>query len=108
MKIARLCGFVGGVPERSKGADCKSAGSAFEGSNPSPSTNKGTVNGDRERNPEAWPFGAARTATKELPSINRMRGGSSMVEQKPSKLMTRGRFPSPPPWDEILTPLQPM
>jgi hypothetical protein len=30
--------FPGGVPERSKGADCKSAGSAFEGSNPSPST----------------------------------------------------------------------
>ena len=30
--------FAGGVPERSKGADCKSAGSAFEGSNPSPST----------------------------------------------------------------------
>ena len=28
----------GGVPERSKGADCKSAGHAFEGSNPSPST----------------------------------------------------------------------
>ena len=28
----------GGVPERSKGSDCKSAGSAFEGSNPSPST----------------------------------------------------------------------
>ena len=32
--------FFGGVPERSKGADCKSVGSAFEGSNPSPSTNK--------------------------------------------------------------------
>ena len=30
--------FVGGVPERSKGADCKSAGSAFGGSNPPPST----------------------------------------------------------------------
>ncbi len=29
---------VGGVPERSKGTDCKSVGSAFEGSNPSPST----------------------------------------------------------------------
>ena len=29
---------VGGVPERSKGSDCKSDGSAFEGSNPSPST----------------------------------------------------------------------
>ena len=26
----------GGVPERSKGSDCKSDGSAFEGSNPSP------------------------------------------------------------------------
>jgi hypothetical protein len=29
---------AGGVPERSKGADCKSAGSAFGGSNPPPST----------------------------------------------------------------------
>ena len=32
--------FAGGVPERSKGSDCKSDGSAFEGSNPSPSTSK--------------------------------------------------------------------
>ena len=30
--------YCGGVPKRSTGADCKSAGSAFEGSNPSPST----------------------------------------------------------------------
>ena len=30
--------YAGGVPERSKGADCKSAGSAFGGSNPPPST----------------------------------------------------------------------
>ena len=29
---------VGGVPERSKGSDCKSDGSAFGGSNPPPST----------------------------------------------------------------------
>ncbi len=29
---------IGGVPERPKGADCKSAGSAFGGSNPPPST----------------------------------------------------------------------
>ncbi len=38
----------GGVPERSKGADCKSADSVFEGSNPSPSTmtNK-TMSGHR-------------------------------------------------------------
>ena len=28
----------GGVPERSKGSDCKSDGYAFEGSNPSPAT----------------------------------------------------------------------
>ncbi len=28
----------GGVPERPKGADCKSAGSTFGGSNPPPST----------------------------------------------------------------------
>jgi hypothetical protein len=28
----------GGVPEWLKGADCKSAGDAFEGSNPSPTT----------------------------------------------------------------------
>jgi hypothetical protein len=33
--------FFGGVPERSKGTDCKSVGSAFEGSNPSPSTRIG-------------------------------------------------------------------
>ncbi len=30
--------FVGGVPEWPKGSDCKSDGSAFDGSNPSPST----------------------------------------------------------------------
>ena len=28
----------GWIPERPKGADCKSVGTAFEGSNPSPST----------------------------------------------------------------------
>ena len=31
----------GGIPERSKGSDCKSDGYAFEGSNPSPATIKG-------------------------------------------------------------------
>ena len=31
-------GTDGGIPERPKGSDCKSDGSAFEGSNPSPST----------------------------------------------------------------------
>ena len=32
------CKKFGGVPERSKGSDCKSDGFAFEGSNPSPTT----------------------------------------------------------------------
>jgi hypothetical protein len=32
----RTC--LGGVPERSKGTDCKSVATGFEGSNPSPST----------------------------------------------------------------------
>ena len=36
-RIARPI-FFGGVPEWPKGADCKSAGSAFGGSNPPPST----------------------------------------------------------------------
>ena len=29
---------LGGIPERLKGPDCKSGGSAFAGSNPAPST----------------------------------------------------------------------
>ena len=36
-RIARLPD-PGGVPERSKGSDCKSDGSAFAGSNPAPAT----------------------------------------------------------------------
>ena len=35
---AKLMARVGGVPERSKGTDCKSVGIAFGGSNPPPST----------------------------------------------------------------------
>ena len=35
--------LFGGVPERSKGSDCKSDGSAFEGSNPSPSTKNNEI-----------------------------------------------------------------
>ncbi len=37
----------GGVPKRSTGADCKSAGSAFGGSNPPPSTIGGAFGRDR-------------------------------------------------------------
>ena len=33
-----IIGFYGWIPEWPKGADCKSVGTAFEGSNPSPTT----------------------------------------------------------------------
>ena len=61
----------GGVPERPKGSDCKSAGSTFGGSNPPPST--------------------------KFPKIG-FRGCSSMVELQPSKLIAWVRFPSPAPF----------
>ena len=37
--------YIGGVPERPKGTDCKSVGEAFGGSNPPPSTNTLTWRG---------------------------------------------------------------
>jgi hypothetical protein len=37
--MARFAGRRGGVPEWLKGTDCKSVGSAYVGSNPTPSTN---------------------------------------------------------------------
>ncbi len=81
--------FAGGVPERSKGTDCKSVGSAFEGSNPSPST-------------IVLQWGVAEAGQRSgEPTGQALQQGlcgcSSMVEQKPSKLMTRVRFPSPAP-----------
>ena len=42
--------LLGGVPERSKGSDCKSDGTAFEGSNPSPSTRQS----ESKSQGEAW------------------------------------------------------
>ncbi len=60
----------GGVPEWLKGTDCKSVDSVYVGSNPTPST-----------------ISTERCAC----------GCSSMVEQQPSKLNTRVRFPSPAP-----------
>ena len=45
----------GRLPERPKGADCKSAGSAFEGSNPSPAT-PGEDPGDQH---ESWSPGSS-------------------------------------------------
>src|SRR6476646_5914857 len=96
----RFPGFDGGVPERSKGADCKSAGSAFEGSNPSPSTSE-EFRGQKTRRQNAmWAWVRAErffSGWRHLNSQFLNRGCSSMVEQKPYKLMTRVRFPSPAP-----------
>src|SRR5678815_3319715 len=94
-ETATIARFDGGVPERSKGADCKSAGSAFEGSNPSPSTRE-QATGDREQADGAGP--CQRRELLPAPDLCYLtRGCSSMVEQKPSKLTTRVRFPSPAP-----------
>src|SRR6185369_521850 len=100
-ETARIARFDGGVPERSKGADCKSAGSAFEGSNPSPSTSeefRGQKTGDGKSRLSG--LGCGRNGFSGWRHLNSQflnRGCSSMVEQKPSKLMTRVRFPSPAP-----------
>ena len=83
--------LLGGVPERSKGSDCKSDGSAFVGSNPTPSTT-------RPMSSRAWgsvPFGRFAIVVSTALAL---RGGySSVAEPQPSKLMARVRFPLPAP-----------
>ena len=71
----------GGMSRAAKGADCKSAGFAFVGSSPTSPT---TAWGRRQDG-----LGSSDTG---FPG-----GCSSMVEQQPSKLNTRVRFPSPAP-----------
>ena len=68
----------GGLPERPKGADCKSAGYAFGGSNPTPST--------RSSKPSAQP----RLRGHET---NRIAGVAQLVERQPSKLNVAGSNP---------------
>ena len=72
----------GGIPERSKGPDCKSGGTAFAGSNP------------------ASPIWycvrqSQRISVCDDGGRDRGRGRSSMVELQPSKLVVWVRFPSP-------------
>jgi hypothetical protein len=82
-KIARS--LSGGVPERPKGSDCKSDGSAFVGSNPTPSTSKEFI------------VPASALALRAAPRYSVQGGYSSKVEPQPSKLMVRVRFPLPAP-----------
>ena len=76
------------MPERLKGADCKSVGYAYVGSNPTPSTTRNTAH-EKEL--------SGRMPRKDWNGANEFGGCSSMVEQKPSKLTTGVRFPSPAP-----------
>src|SRR5690606_17468085 len=69
-----------------KGTDCKSVGIAFTGSNPVPPTDESCLGFYGKRPTEAW-VGC---------------GCSSMVEQQPSKLKTRVRFPSPASLRDLL------
>ena len=103
----------GGVPEWLKGTDCKSVGYAYVGSNPTPSTSLRRVQGHgRAGQPGTKWAGTKRAGPKrqgchgevrrtktggEEQESRTSRGCSSMVEQQPSKLMTRVRFPSPAP-----------
>jgi hypothetical protein len=77
----------GGVPERLKGADCKSVGYAYVGSNPTPSTTPLPARNANE--------GTGCPLKRD--DAHEFSGCSSMVEQKPSKLTTGVRFPSPAP-----------
>src|SRR5262245_33295031 len=61
---------LGRVPERSKGTDCKSVATGFEGSNPSPST-----------------VGLTAVITG---AINESAGVAQLVELQPSKLDVAG------------------
>jgi hypothetical protein len=69
----------GRVPERSKGTDCKSVATGFEGSNPSPSTRIIAFKNVAERN--------------QLTSNGYNAGVAQLVELQPSKLDVAGSRP---------------
>lgn len=95
----------GGIPERPKGSDCKSDGTAFTGSNPVPPT---TFRAPVVSPPPPAPAprqppgstGSHRGRRSMLP-VRATRAGpsgrSSVVERQPSKLNAWVRFPSPAP-----------
>ena len=92
----------GGVSRAAKGADCKSAGAAFVGSSPtSPTNRKAEYRGQGSESGQS-----CSDARIRVPFLGC--GCSSMVEQQPSKLMTRVRFPSPAPlrgWNAAIATL---
>src|SRR3954468_849986 len=97
-KLNIIAGSAGGVPERLKGADCKSVGLAptLVRIQPPPPSTRAASNAARRF--EGGHFGFLGESEFEAVLLGSGTGGcSSMVEQKPSKLMTRVRFPSPAP-----------
>lgn len=73
----------GGVPERPKGADCKSAGSAFPGSNPGAATLGKTPSGLRKRRPEG-----VSSCLRSLPFVNKG-PGAHWLHVAPSPPLSR-------------------
>ena len=109
----------GEIPERPKGSDCKSDGTAFAGSNPALPTML-PARRQRFRNDLSTltclecmprtclgPAPAAPRRARVCASRHASRltsGRSSMVERQPSKLHTWVRFPSPAPPRPASTP----
>ena len=73
---------LGRVPERSKGTDCKSVATGFEGSNPSPSTVARMV--------EAL---FAKVVAMKVGDDTKSAGVAQLVELQPSKLDVAGSRP---------------
>jgi hypothetical protein len=98
--VVKLSGFpktIGRVPERSKGTDCKSVATGFEGSNPSPSTTR--VNEVQLRWAEIVAGGSEGKGGGPHPcpydddNVHELAGVAQLVELQPSKLDVAGSRP---------------
>ena len=85
-------GSRGEVPEWPKGADCKSAGDAFEGSNPSLSTNFAGIAQLVERKPSK--LGVAGSSPVSRSTLVVTADGVVMAGLSPRKRAPRGQKPS--------------
>src|SRR3954465_11343029 len=87
------------MPERPKGADCKSAGYAFGGSNPPPSTPAMTELSSREprettRTQDGGPSARGNIDRSDSSDRDdRIAGVAQLVELQPSKLVVEGSSP---------------
>jgi hypothetical protein len=101
--VAWLRRQTGEVPEWLKGTDCKSVSLAYVGSNPTLSTTAGTAR--LAHTAKTLRFWSGLCAVKSVTVFpvridarhSKVCGYSSVVEQQPSKLNMRVRFPLPAP-----------